>query len=213
MKKYKMAHQLEPEQGGFYMIREKEVLKIKEEEWRPNSKFTVKTRVDNRVISDKYIVFWTRDKELLFSVALQLAPGVDPSIIAGGAAVSLRRPGAKSFSKMVDHLAEFKQATTIGQQFNVVSQILQVDFDAERFLKDFLIEGSLVVEVETELRVGTAVITRDQVANNYIDVKAFFSATSDLVVVCKGEEMPASRALLAARSPTFAAGLGPFKEG
>ena len=142
---------------------------------------------------------------------LKPAQVIDLSTLAGGAAVSLRRSGAKPFSKMVEHLADLDLDHDLGQPVSLwASHILQVDFDTERFLKDYLIDGSLVIEVETELRVGTALTTRDQVANNFIgDIKTFFSASSDMVVACRGEEMSASRALLAARSPTLATALDP----
>ena len=88
--------------------------------------------------------------------------GIDPSSLSGGTAVGLRRPGARPFSRVGDHLTEFQYDTGRGVMESA-KHILQVAYDEKRFLKDYLIDGSLVVEVGVELSpVGTAVIARDQ---------------------------------------------------
>ena len=58
---------------------------------------------------------------------LKPAQGIDLSTLAGGAAVSLRRSGAKPFSKMVDHLADLDLDLDLGQPVSLwASHILSI---------------------------------------------------------------------------------------
>jgi len=203
------SNKLKAREGGSYTFRETEVFEITEEQWRgawatpfdgnrTSAYFPVETKMDNF----KYFCFGTKDGQLSCGVGLTVAEGVDTEGFRW--AVSLRRPGASPFSKLEGDLGALEGFDMAGVH------LLERNYDMERFLKEYLIDGSLVVELVTELRVGRSAAVKDEVAKSYItDVKKFFTTSPDMVVECEGVSMPASRALLSAKSPTLAAALGP----
>jgi len=214
------SNKLKAREGGSYTSRETEVFEITEERWRgawatPDVNngeltavhFPVETKMDN-FITEKVIMFGTIDGQLYGGVRLAMAEGVDTEALAGGWTVSLRRPGASPFSKLEGDLDDLKKIRS--NFFARHKRVLERNYGTERFLKEYLIDGSLVVELVTGLRVGRSAAVKDELAKSYIaDVRKFFTTSPDMVVECEGVSMPASRALLSARSPTLAAALGP----
>jgi len=187
------SNKLKAREGGSYTFRETEVFEITEEQWRGawatptvnNGKLTLvefplQTKMDN-FIAEKSIFFWTIDGQLYGDVKFTMAEGVDPELLAGGWTVSLRRPGASPFSKLEGDLGVA----------GVGVHLLERSYDMERFLKEYLIDGSLVVELVTELRVGRSAAVKDE--GRWPVTGAGPAATRAMLDFLQGGEIPGRR--------------------
>jgi len=194
------SNKLKAREGGSYTFRETEVFEITEEQWRGawatptvnNGKLTLvefplQTKMDN-FIAEKSIFFWTIDGQLYGDVKFTMAEGVDPELLAGGWTVSLRRPGASPFSKLEGDLKEIEE---IRPNFFAGHKRVERNYGTERFLKEYLIDGSLVVELVTELRVGRSAAVKDE--GRWPVTGAGPAATRAMLDFLQGGEIPGRR--------------------
>ena len=190
------------------VLRERDLYKIDAEDWTLHRPIEVETHLKETLVAKKEIKFVVYDGELMGGLRLTLAQGVDPATVEARGAVAVRRRGAEAVSCLSEEpwvkLEEYGQDSEGRARIRVC-----IYLGAEKdFLKERLVDGQLLVEVDLEVAVRREQLdkARDRLETLAKQIGGV-SGHEDYKLVCGEEEFPCHRAILAARSPVVARGL------
>ena len=148
---------------------------------------------------------------LSFGTFFVLAEGVDETKFEGTVTTSFKKPGAKPMLDSwvacgPDEVENMKLKKIIEGNWGRYRQRLY-KYETEKFLKEFLKDGFLTVELNTKLYLKNNLVggSSNRKANLASDIKNLFGKkeTSDFLVICKEKSFPCHKAILSARSSVF----------
>jgi len=208
------------------VFRERNLYKIKAEDWALMKLMEVETHMKESHVSKKLISFCVKDGKLFGFLHLILAQSVDPGTVVARFAIGVRRRGAAGVSRLLDEprcelmsigdnnanppADKFGRVIRVkhGCTMIVGRYIFLEAYSQEAFLKKHLVDGQLLIEVDLEVTVGKEQLgkSRDR-RETFTGQIGSLSDHHDYKLVCGEDEFPCHKAVLAARSPVVARGL------
>jgi len=203
------------------VFRERNLYKIAAEDWALCKSIEVDTGMNETLVAKKELWFEMLDGKLAGGLDLSLAQGVDPSTVEARSGMALRRRGAAAVSRLEDEpwatleVWEFGEDQALhpannGGRVTISRGIFWEDeaYNPEAFLKEHLVDGHLLIEVDLEVAVRG-----EQLGKARVRLETFAGQINDLSdhhnykLVCEEKVFPCHKAILAARSPVVARGL------
>jgi len=187
------------------VFRERNLYKIAAEDWALCKSIEVDTGMNETLVAKKELGFEMEDGKLTGWLDLTLAQGVDPSTVEARCDMAVRRRGAAAVSRLGDE--PWAKLETYGTYGNVVF-LEKEAYNQEEFLKEHLVDGYLLIEVDLEVAVRG-----EQLGKARVRLETFAGQINDLSdhhnykLVCEEKVFPCHKAILAARSPVVARGL------
>jgi len=177
----------------------------------------VETDLKETLVAKKEIGFYEIEGQFAVVLSLTLAQGVDPATVEARLAVEMRRHGAKAVSLLPDEprakleqspLEHYKYDAEGRARIRVCFFMRAEAFDKESFLKEHLVDGQILVEVDLEVAVRREQLgkARDRL-ETFVEQVAGLKDHHDYKLVCGEEEFPCHQVILAAWSPVVARGL------
>ena len=194
------------------VLRERDLYKIDAEDWTLHRPIEVETHLKETLVAKKEIKFVVYDGKLVGGLRLTLAQGVDPATVEARGDVAVRRRGAEVVSRLLEEpMAELKEYGKDSEgraRLAVAFSVWGKAFDNEAFLKEHLVDGQLLIEVDLEVSVKKEQVNKARARlETLAEQIGGLSGHEDYKLVCGEEELPCHRAILAARSPVMARGL------
>ena len=185
------------------VLRERHVYRMDAEAVEGREWIEVETDLKGTLVAKKEIWFGIYEGDLGGLLCLTLAQGVDPATVEARGAVAVRRRGAEAVSRLPEEpWVKFKEYGQDSEGRARISFGIGLG-DVKAFLKERLVDGQLLVEVDLEVAVRREQLDKETLAKQIGGV----SGHEDYKLVCGEEEFPCHRAILAARSPVVARGL------
>jgi len=217
------------------VFRESGVFRVSEERWREGGgasfSIEVETDIKETILVKKELFFMIGgDNRLSGCVELTLPQGFRLQTIEAKVAMALRRRGMESVSRLREELRD-DDFTCFGEDGEgravIGNQPQSLDgrgagwsptsFDQEAFLREHLIHGHIMVDVDLEVAMGKELDMEKRRLEQFsfeVGKLHHWSTGHDYKLVCEGveeekwrTELPCHKAILVARSPVIARGL------
>ena len=204
-----------------FISRKKESYKISKDIWRSTkgkggmAQFELET--DTKVVKKMELSITPPGAGdipyLVISTGIKLANGVDNNDFEGSVIVSFKKPGAKLYSdpqivcdpdQDIEDMELKENGVWSSYQFYKYDEY---KYELESFLKDFLEDGFVTIEVNTETSLKGELIDErnDRKVNLAYDINKLprEKETCDFLVICEDQMFPCHKAILSARSSVF----------